>query len=166
MQTKFEFNSPLWTNKETWNVDAGLNGLTQNEAKLASYHNTPFIKVCLGMRENNVTNWILVNLPATSLYNVIAAGYYRKTNAGRAEWMSLINDARLQSNCNKEGFNVPLPFPKLRIGIAGNNEKDCSSCDSFIGFGIALHGRKWSSGNFCQHGCEKELTTFAYIFVQ
>ena len=41
--------------------------MTQNETKLASYHNTPFTKVCLGMTANNVTNWIQVNPSKISL---------------------------------------------------------------------------------------------------
>ena len=60
------------------------------------------------MTRNNVTNWILVklvNYTATTLYSLIKDGNYRETNAGRAEWMSLINGALLQDNCNKEGFN-------------------------------------------------------------
>ena len=156
------------------NVPAGLDGLTQNETKLASYHKTPFKKVCLGMTRNNVTNWIyiLVNYPATSLYSVIADGNYRKTKARRAEWVSLINDAELQDNCNKEGFNVQCSWPgrKARIGILGNNENECDSCNSVIGFGIKIWQRKGSSGNiyyidYKAININIKLKTFGYIFV-
>ena len=149
----------------TWNVKEGLNGLRKNEAKLASYHNTPFTKLCLGMKENDVTNWIIVNYNATSLYSVIADGNYRKTNAGRAEWISLINGAQLQSKCSKEGFNVKCSSHnlKLRIGIAGNNENDCDTCDSAIGFGIEIKLWKWSCGNI---NFSPQKKTFGYIFVQ
>ncbi len=119
------------------NVEAGLEGLTESETKLASYYNTPFTKVCLGMKVNNVTNWILLNHTASSLYSVIADGNYIETNAGRAEWVSLIKGASLQPKCNKEGFNLqPNPGMKLRIGFAGNNENNCNTSDSLIGFGI------------------------------
>ena len=152
------------------NVNEGLDGLTQNEAKLASYHNTPFTKICLGMRENDVTNWILVNYPATSLYSLIADGNYLQTNAGRAEWMSLINDVSLQENCNREGFNVTFDHHnlKLRIGIVSNNENDCDSCDSVIGFGIEMKSWKWSSGNIHikKYWIDHKKMTFGYIFVQ
>jgi len=48
-------------------------------------------------------------------------------------WKTLIgSQASLQRNCNKEGFNVAIG--KARIGIVGNNENDCNSCDSRIGF--------------------------------
>ena len=170
MQTTFEYDSEFWTNKKTLNVTAGLDGLTQNETKLASYHKTPFKKVCLGMTRNNITNWILVNYTATSLYSVIAGdGNGIETNVGRAKWMSLINDAKLQNNCNKEGFNVQCSWSGLRIGILGNNQGDCISCDSVIGFGIKISNWKGSSGNIYYipgQNIDKKIKTFGYIFVQ
>ena len=144
--------------------------MTENETKLASYYNTPFTKVCLGMKVNDVTNWILLNHNASSLYNAIADGKYTETNAGRAEWLSLIKGASLQPKCNKEGFNPPLHAMKLRIGFAGNNEKNCNTSDSLIGFGIKTNRKPqiWSSGNinFQPPGNRTFLKSFGYIFVQ
>ena len=44
-----------------------------------------------------------------------------------------------QRNCNKEGFNVlGTPEPKrarTRIGLIGNEQNDCLSPDSYLGFG-------------------------------
>ena len=152
------------------NVDEGLNDLTQNEAKLASYHNTPFTKLCLGMTRNEVTNWILVNYTATSLYSVIADGNLRKTNVGKEEWKSLINGASLQKYCNKEGFNVKCHRSKSRIGIVSNDQDDCASCDSGVGFGIEIVSKdtelRWSSGNVQLTRTTRKLKTFGYIFVQ
>ena len=120
------------------------------------------------MTRNDVTNWIRVQYAANSLYSVIADGNTRETNAGRAEWMSLINDAILQSNCNMEGFNVQCSHPrKSRIGILGNNQLDCTSCDSVIGFGFQIgSGRQWSCGNVESFPTLQNLKAFGYIFVQ
>ena len=129
------------------------------------------------MTRNDVTNWIIVNYTATSLYSVIADGNYSETNAGRAEWMSLINGAKLQSNCNKESFNVQCSClwrgytgRKSRIGIAGNDQHDCDTCDSVIGFGIKIASDQfnwiWSSGNLQKNPEKQTLKTFGYIFVQ
>ena len=120
------------------------------------------------MTRNDVTNWILLNYTAASLYSVIANGNYRKTNVGRAEWMTLINDASLQSKCNKEGFNVQcsLSGRKSRIGILGNNENYCNTCDSVIGYGTEINDWKWSSGNTRTYPKIWTLETFGYIFVQ
>ena len=52
------------------------------------------------------------------------------TSFGRGKWLSLLSGIRLQLYCNKEGINV---LGKMRIGIAGNNEYDCDSPNSFMG---------------------------------
>ena len=89
--------------------------------------------------------------------------------------MSLINGASLQDYCNMEGFNVQCPRfgGKARIGILSNNQNDCDSCDSVIGFGIEMKTRKWSSGNihyvrrkYGREGRDIKVKTFGYIFVQ
>ena len=123
------------------------------------------------MTRNDVTNWILVNYTAISLYSVIADGNYRKINVGRAEWMTLINGASLQQNCNKEGFNVKCSHYRRnsRIGILGNNEKKCEYCNTVIGFGIEIRVRHSSSGNIYYRTnppTDIKLNTFGYIFVQ
>ena len=142
--------------------------MEKNETKLASYHNTSFDKICLGMTENDVTNWILVDYAASSLYSVIAEGITSETKAGRAEWMSLINGAELQPNCNKEGFNVQCSYPsrKSRIGIFGNDKNNCGGCDSVIGFGFQIRSNHWSSGNIKTVPTVQKLKSFGYIFVQ
>ena len=165
LQDTFEYNSALWTNNVTLNVDVGLNGLSQNEMKTASYHNTPFTKICLGMTRNNVTNWILVNYTARSLYSVIADGNYHATNVGRAHWSSLLEGSLLDQNCGMEGFNLLLPMVNARIGLAANNENNCDSHDSVIGFGITQksHSKRVSSGNV---QFASSLKAFGYILVQ
>ena len=59
------------------------------------------------MKINDQTKFIVINRQANSLYSLIADGQYRSTSLGRDKWKSLIgSEASLQSNCNKEGFNV------------------------------------------------------------
>ena len=44
----------------------------------------------------------------------------------------------MQHNCHREGFNAvgtSTAHSKARIGIINNEQNDCSSCDSRIGFG-------------------------------
>lgn len=91
------------------------------------------------MKIGNQIKFIVVNKQANSLYELIADGEYRATTLGCNAWESLIgSQASLQSSCNKEGFNsgcTSKVFAKARIGIFGNNEDDCNSCNSRIGFG-------------------------------
>ena len=152
--------------------------MTEKQTKLASYWNTPFHKICLGMKVNGVTKWIRINHQASSLYNVIADGDFKNTSVGRGKWLSLMDGSRLQENCNKEGFNIGIPghesaHLKVRIGIIANNENDCESCDSCIGFGTSVRGcddeiRKTTCGNIaiCDQLDNKNTPAFGYIFVQ
>ena len=77
---------------------------------------------------------VVINHQSRSLYSLIADGKYRATSLGRNTWKKLIGSrASLQTNCNKEGFNAICTdsnYSKARIGIIGNNEDDCSNCDS------------------------------------
>ena len=114
-----------------------------HETKLPTYWNTPFDKICLGMKIGQQFKSVVINHQSRSLYSLIADGKYRATSLGRNTWKKLIGSrASLQTNCNKEGFNAICTdsnYSKARIGIIGNNEDDCSNCDSRIGFGTGGH---------------------------
>ena len=79
----------------------------------------------------------------------------------------------MQYNCNKEGFNAVsanLIQAKARIGIIGNNENDCSRCDSRIGFGT---GGNHDDSNTCGNEAvwspdngDKHIKAMGYILVQ
>ena len=129
------------------------------------------------MKINHQIKFIVINKQANSLYSLIADGQYRNTSLGRDTWKSLIGpEASLQHFCNKEGFNAVggnsryhMPS-KARIGIIGNNEKDCSSCNSRIGFGTGGYPDNSNScGNEAKHSPdngEKHIKAMGYILVQ
>ena len=94
------------------------------------------------MKDSQQTNYVVVDKKASSLFSLIADGQYRETKLGRDKWKGLIGEGSLQKNCNREGFNAvcaddPIYFSKARIGIVANQEDNCKSCDSRIGFGTA-----------------------------
>lgn len=78
-----------------------------------------------------------------SLASAMAGGFV-KTSAGRTAWKTLLGQpASLQLLCNQEGINsLPTAYQtspgntSVRLGILGNQENDCLSPDSAIGFGI------------------------------
>ncbi|XP_073249962.1 uncharacterized protein [Porites lutea] len=171
----FEYSSPLWSNNETFNLDGGKTGFDSQETKLPSYWNTSFSKICLGMKINdNQSKFIVINKQANSLYSLIADGQYRKTSLGRDKWKSLIgSEASLQKHCNKEGFNAVGGKPsnsKARIGIISNQQNDCASCDSRIGFGTGgKHDKNNSCGNEAtidSDNGDKHIKRMGYILVQ
>ena len=123
---------------------------------------------------DNQPKFIVINQQANSLYSLIADGQYRSTSLGRDTWKSLIGSkASLQYNCNKDGFNAACDdprFSKARIGIISNNEDDCSSCDSRIGFGTGGHpDNENSCGNEARSNPDngnKRIKTMGFILVQ
>ena len=118
--------------------------------------------------------FIVINKQAHSLYSLIADEHYRSTSLGRGTWKKLIgSQASLQHNCNREGFNVLCGHKinsKARIGIVTNNENDCWSCDSRIGFGTGgMQDNSNTCGNEARYATDngnKHIKAMGYILVQ
>ena len=126
------------------------------------------------MKIGQQIRFIVINKQVNSLYSLIADGEYRDTSLGLDTWKSLIgSEASLQLNCNKEGFNAVGDSPshsKARIGIIGNRQWHCASCNSRIGFGT---GGKPNNTNSCGNEAtntsdngEKHIKAMGYILVQ
>ena len=174
MQSSLHYDSKFWSNKDSFNLSGGKTGLDHHETKLPTYWNTRFSKICLGMRIGHQINFIVINKHANALYSLIADGKYRATSLGRNTWKSLVgSQASMQSNCNKEGFNAVsgnYPNSRARIGILGNQENDCHTCDSRVGFGT---GGKHDDSNTCGNEAQvspdngnKHIKAMGYILVQ
>ena len=126
------------------------------------------------MKIGNQTNFIVINKQANSLYSLIADGQYRATSLGRMNWKTLIgSEASLQLNCNKEGFNLyssSQSNSKARIGFLGNEQNNCGTCDSRIGFGTGGKPHKTNScGNVASWRADngdKNIKAMGYILVQ
>jgi hypothetical protein len=156
--------------------------LNEKQAKLASYWNTPFNKICLGMKVNGATKWTALNYTTNSLHSVIEDGTFKGTTFGKEAWKSLIDGSSLQENCDEEGFNIQAAYTlnewgswymKIRIGLLANNQNDCDSCNSCIGFGTSVRGceddvRSTTCGNMavCGQLNNKNMAAFGYILVQ
>ena len=64
-QNTFHFNSKLWSNKNELNLPGGKTGLDSQETKLPTYWNTPFSKICLGMKIGHQIKFTVINVHAT-----------------------------------------------------------------------------------------------------
>ncbi|PFX28221.1 hypothetical protein AWC38_SpisGene7037 [Stylophora pistillata] len=167
----FHYDSEIWSNKTGFDVSAGMTGLDEKETKLPTYWKTSFTKICLGMKNSEQVNFILINKTADSLHSLIADGKYRNTSNGRDAWKSLLgSNGSLELNCNKEGFNAHTKFsgrPKARIGILGDEQNYCNSSDSRIGFGTGPDSN--TCGNVAAWGADngyRNITAMGYILVQ
>ncbi|XP_062500112.1 uncharacterized skeletal organic matrix protein 5-like [Corticium candelabrum] len=167
-QQNFVYGSDLWSNKETFqptNLD-----LDDKEAKLASYWTLPFTELRLGMKVDGTMRWITFSYSASSLYSLIADGNYRGTSIGENKWRSLLPTSSLQQHCNREGFNTRPTHSRYisnhagaRLGFLANNENDCYTPDSFLGFGTQYQHIRNSAGNYNGHVNTKAI---AYIMAR
>ncbi|CAH3151087.1 unnamed protein product [Porites lobata] len=172
----FHYDSFLWSDTNTYNVAGGKTGFDMKETKLPSYWATPFTRVCLGMRIGQQVKFVPVDMKASSLHSLIAGGVFQATSLGRDKWKSLIGSyASLQTGCNREGFNAVASqsdSAKARIGILGNDQGDCVTCDSRIGFGTGGHtddsntcGDNTPNGFTSDNG-GRNIKAMGYILVQ
>ncbi|XP_044167696.1 uncharacterized protein LOC122947268 [Acropora millepora] len=158
----FDYSSDRWRNKAAFNPAGGTTGFDFTETKLPTYWNTSFSEICLGMRRLGQQDIRFVVIPqkADSLHSLIGDGNYRPTSLGRDKWVGLMMGFQnLQPRCNREGFNpscTSARHGRVRIGILGNNEADCTSCDSLLGFGLDI-----------ARSCgDQSTTTMGYILVK
>ena len=173
-QRTFRFTSKLWRNRDDFNLKGGKALFDNHETKLPTYWNTSFSKICLGMKIGDQTRFIVLSKRANSLYSLIADGNYSATSLGRDTWKSLIgSSASLQPKCNMEGFNCKSDKKycgKARIGFLGNDEDNCASSESRIGFGIGgIHDLSNTCGNEASFGGDngdKHIKAMGYILVQ
>ena len=180
LKETFVSDSLYWDNNITYKVENGLEGGTRL-LQTPSYWNTPFTKICLGMKvvggAETDTKWIAIHHQASSLFDVIADGNFTTTNISKSKWKSLIDDSTLQQYCNIQGFNIRGGYyyrrMYVRIGLVANNVKHCNTCNSCIGFGASItgscnyHMKKKACGSI--HACghyPKNIAAFGYILVQ
>jgi hypothetical protein len=165
--TTFLNHSAWWENDATYRPE--YPDLDENEAKLASYGSVAFANVRVGMLQGGTARWLVVPADAASFRELMQGGY-RATTLGRAAWKSLPGSGSLQTFCGREGFNVTTPaLAAVRIGIIGNEYDNCTSCDSWIGFGGELMGLGYACGNVARwHADEgdRDLPLFGYVMVR
>ncbi len=119
------------------------------EAKFAGYSKIKFTSICLGMEIAGRKRWMKIDKSQSSLLELFGDGKYQATSFTKNEWKNLVNGGgSLQNNCNRQGFNVRDDYGIMvaRIGILGNNDNNCKSTDSYIGFG--LWNRQYCAGPY------------------
>lgn len=71
-----------------------------------------------------------------------------------------------QANCNSSGFHNSTNSSNTKWGTTGNNENDCNSNDSCIGFGGTASGCNLAAGGQATHCGSYSRFAIGYIFVQ
>ena len=174
LQKTFTYNSSYWTNKESYAEEDGLEGLiTEKESKLASYWNTPFKKICLGMTINGNTDFMMLGYEASSLYDVIADGQTKNTNAGYKQWGLLIksNKNMILKYCIIEGFNIIQGSFFARFGFGSDERNECNRISTAVAFGMQfrndIYGKnsELAAGYVLSSEQYSETKAFAYVLV-
>jgi len=168
----FGYSAAYWTNTTTLNPTSV--DMTTTEAKFAAFNLLAGTDLRLGMTDAGTTRYIKLPLGASStLYDRLLAGSYTASTVGRTPWTTLLASYSLQVNCNREGTNNAVGgYASVRIGILGNQEGDCGSPDSFIGFGagpVACGGTTITTGNYAScapDNGDRNTATFGYVFIR
>jgi hypothetical protein len=129
--------------------------------KNEAYNSLPFIEVRLDMSTQGNSH-ILASTQnsALTLFNGPQLGITGFNRNNFLDWIDVSNSNwNNQPNCNAIGFNLSVDGgeARCRYGITMNNENDCNTNDSAIGFGcftqftnvpvrnIACGGFRWST---------------------
>ena len=73
-QSTFHYNSAYLSDTNSYNAPAWETGFDTQEAKLPTYWNTPFSKICLGMKIGQQIKFVAMSKQASSLHSLIADG--------------------------------------------------------------------------------------------
>jgi len=152
----FSYDAALWTNEQTHRPEEAT--AERTETKSRAFSELAFSELRLGMQVGDEEpRWLVVAHEAPSLRERLAGGRHTSTAVGRDGWRTLLAESSLQPHCNQEGFNAGLPghFARVRIGVVGNNERNCGSPDSRLGFGGAGTACSQDARNSCgnEAGC-------------
>ena len=180
----FYNDSPLWNNSATLNEPI-IDGHDNTEYKSTMYSIMPFTQLLLGMRDPsapfNTTRWVPMDYTAISLLDVlIRPGTTVTPTPNRTQAFYLGGpETQLQDNCNLAGFNL-IPVYSLfdgvflpntfhvRIGFFANEQNDCGSPDSFVGFGGSYEKSLFdlACGSALQSPLSSFVSSFGYILAR
>ena len=163
----WQYNHAIWT-------DTGLVNPTQpadyqDHIKTQVYTSMPFSRVRLagGTLSNGIVEptW-----SGTSFNNFMTSGV--NSSNSKTTWDNFVSTAigtttLIQANCNQIGTNKSYNYMWVRIGCTANNEADCASNDSAMGFGvygISPYTNANSFGAFSSSG--RNTSAVAWIFIK
>jgi len=181
--TLWSYNGSLWTvvspyqENETAVYKTETSALNSVNRLFYEYTLTTGIRCCLG-NKNNALFYNFDTGSARSLF--LSPVNTRPTSFLRSAWLNWFQTGTgidpntvpgspsqgFQQNCNTEGFNTNIPFVNgLRFGINFNEQNDCASCDSMIGFGSNTNSIQAGGYSFTGAGATLHRGT-GYIFIK
>ena len=170
----FNYDSVIWEDETL--LGQTTPGFDHTEAKLATWTAFPISEVRVGFEypiDSGDLRYLVLPLAAAKLSDLFTPLQSRTTAVGRDAWMGLVDaTGSLQPNCNAEGTNVFSDISRVRLGILGNNEDDCTTPDSRLGVGgggtVCSDPTQTAGNSSCYGGVngDVELAAFAWVFVR
>lgn len=153
--SKLNYDNAMWTDTTTFGTDSP-DLASDKEAKLASFNGLAFTAVRVAFLANEHTGGFSFAYTGTSLRNVFATATTTDAStipSSRRDWLMAMDGSALQPNCNRQGFNAGgSNNQRVRLGILGNEQNDCTSNDSALGIGVSVVNRTTVVGNAASYG--------------
>jgi len=142
------YGSDWWTNGDAFDDDPSqFAPSTEANAKFATYMTVSGdeLRGCKGVHEACLT----MGMDGTMTARTRMQGGGVSGSFSRSDFTDIFGDDPSQPHCNQNGLNQNWTYAGYRFGHVGNNEGDCSSCDSAFGWGI--YGQS-NTGSGCGAG--------------
>lgn len=156
----FKYNSALWSNADPLNL-ASLDPTEDDNHKSPAYASVPLTEVRLDLA--TLGNSHTVSTTHASALQLFVGGALG-TPYNRAQFLDWTPEAPSNWNnqlyCNVKGFQVSTSGAQCRYGIIMNNENNCSSSDSAVGFGCQTNN--YAPGRSTSAGAHRWEPTVAY----
>ncbi|MAA79522.1 MAG: hypothetical protein CL916_09705 [Deltaproteobacteria bacterium] len=149
--TDFYYSDPKWTNNSLHN-DSSMNTSIAN-AKFEAFISLD-IQELYGCFPSQGNHCIYLDTGSFQTAQDIFSGGF--INASSNFYTQMYSGWAYQNHCHLFGVNTNNGAAKARFGFSANNEGNCNSNDTAIGFGLGYNslyaGVNFSSGNYCNYG--------------
>ncbi len=175
---RFAYDSPLWTNDETWAPhEVEREG---REFKSRGFSLMPVRELLVEMNTRGAVRTLSGRLvpegaASTLTLRALFAGGDNAwaTLWSEGQWTGLVPNSRLQPRCVRVGVNVRAPRSsnaRVRLGAIANNDLlECDSHDSWVGVGgFNQDNGALSAGNFADFNWpeERNFGAFASLWIR
>ena len=154
-----DYDNALWTDSNTLN-ETSIDNSSAN-AKFSSFNELDITEL-MGCFPTQGNHCFFANISSANTAREIFSGGSQQMGSG---WNGQSYSGwSWQPNCHYFGINTPYCYQRARFGFTANQEGDCNSNDTAIGFGLARTcgadaASSKGSGNLClSSGCSQGPT--------
>jgi hypothetical protein len=144
----WSYTGTRWNQQTTTNETQCQNVNSGDALNRGYYQYTSIDGFAMAM--SSPTNFLRVSRPGVTARTAFTTRF--DTSLGRWQWLDWMEQEYSQwdnqPNCNREGFaRTDSSGAAMRFGITFNNEGDCNSNDSSVGFGVYTNSQSGSGSH-------------------